>query len=186
MPMFVTVSADGRAHERRHASSVDSGSRLLRQRVQDVDRPHDIQALTQPRRHCSLRVQTEPLRIVPRTEDVDDITRRLRRRWDLGQAPAIRSVESKLGVGLSIQLVALLVDGAMVPATEQRKIRERGGASVGPVTDVMALAEANPAAREATAAVAMVERAPYRRRDRAGAGRDLDRAARSEEHTSEL
>ena len=38
----------------------------------------------------------------------------------------------------------------------------------------MALAEANPAAREATGAVAMVERAPYRRRDRARARADFD------------
>ena len=50
-------------------------------------------------------------------------------------------------------------------------------ASIGPVTDVMSLAEANPAARKAAATVAMVERAPDRRRDRAGPGRDLDRAA---------
>src|SRR5436305_40061 len=41
----------------------------------------------------------------------------------------------------------------------------------------MALAEANPAAREATAAVAMVERAPYRRWDRARTRADFDSAA---------
>ena len=41
----------------------------------------------------------------------------------------------------------------------------------------MTLAEANPAAGEAAAAVAMVERAPYRRRDRAGPRCDLDDTA---------
>ena len=41
----------------------------------------------------------------------------------------------------------------------------------------MTLAEANPAAREATAAVAMVERAPYRRRDRARTRADFDDTA---------
>src|SRR5262245_1664041 len=108
---------------------------------------------------------------------MDGMAGQLGRSRDLGQDPTVRAKESKLAVRLSIELVALLVDGAMVPATEQRKIRERGGASIGPVTDVMALAEAHPAAREATAAVAMVKRAPYRGRDRAGPGRDLDRAA---------
>src|SRR5687767_7841647 len=38
----------------------------------------------------------------------------------------------------------------------------------------MALAEWEPAARKAAAAVAMVERAPDRGRNRAGAGADLD------------
>ena len=41
----------------------------------------------------------------------------------------------------------------------------------------MTLAEANPAAREATGAVAMVERAPYRRRDRARTRADFDDTA---------
>jgi hypothetical protein len=59
-----------------------------------------------------------------------------------------------------MELVALFVDGAVMPATEQGKIRERRGAPLGPVTDVMALAEANPTAREAAAAVAMVEGPP--------------------------
>ena len=52
------------------------------------------------------------------------------------------------------------MDGAVMPATEQSEIRERGGATVGPVADVMALAEANPAAREAAAAVAMLKGPP--------------------------
>ena len=41
----------------------------------------------------------------------------------------------------------------------------------------MALAEANPAAREAAAAVSMVERAPYRRWNRARTRADFDSAA---------
>src|SRR5437016_8361324 len=41
----------------------------------------------------------------------------------------------------------------------------------------MTLAEANPAAREAAAAVAMVERAPYRGRDRARTRADFDDTA---------
>jgi len=55
--------------------------------------------------------------------------------------PAVRATESQLAVGLSLDLVALLVDGAMMTTTEQGEIRERRGASVSPVADVMTLAE---------------------------------------------
>jgi hypothetical protein len=41
------------------------------------------------------------------------------------------------------------------------------------VTDVMALPEAHATTRKATAAVAMVQRTPQRRRNRAGPGADL-------------
>jgi hypothetical protein len=67
-------------------------------------------------------------------------------------------VEPKLAIGLSLELVALLVNGAVVPATEHGEIRERGGAALGPVTDVMALADSHPAARETAAAVSVMER----------------------------
>ena len=80
------------------------------------------------------------------------------RRRDLGQQLTVRSAEAELAVGLSIELIAFFMDGAMVPATEQGEIRECGGASIGPVTDVMTLAEANPTARKATAAVPVLER----------------------------
>ena len=73
---------------------------------------------------------------------------------------AVGAAETKLAVRLSIELITLLVDGAMVTATEQSEIRKCGGPTVSPVTDVMALAEANSAAREAAAAVSVVERSP--------------------------
>src|SRR5438093_10892876 len=128
--------------------------RLARQWMQDVDRPAHVQALPQPARGGSPRVQDEPLRIVPRSQDFYRIAGHRGRRRDLGQRPAVRAAERKLAVRLSIKLVALLVNGAVVPATEQGEIRERGGAPVGPVTDVMPLAEPDPATREPTAAVA--------------------------------
>jgi hypothetical protein len=102
----------------------------------------------------------QPLRIVPRSEDRHGIAGHLRRKLDLGQKLAVRTAEPKLAVRLSIELVALLVNGAVMPATEQSEIRERGGAPLCPVTDVMSLAETNPAAREAAAAVSVVERPP--------------------------
>src|SRR5204862_736802 len=65
------------------------------------------------------------------------------------------------------------VDRAVVAATEQSEIRQRGGTALRPVTDVMALAESHATAREAAAAVPVVERPPERRGNRAGASIDL-------------
>jgi hypothetical protein len=101
-------------------------------------------------------VQAKPLCLMLRAERLHGISGYFRRRWDLGQEPTVRATEAKLAVGLSVDLVALLVDAAMVPATEQGEVRERRGAAVGPVTDVMALADSDAAARKAAAAVAMV------------------------------
>ena len=89
-----------------------------------------------------------------RCDELTGIAARQRRDGrDLG-APGV--VEASLVVDRA----AALVHGAMVAATEQGEIRERGGAAVRPVTDVMSLSEANTAAREAAAAVAVVERPP--------------------------
>jgi hypothetical protein len=118
-------------------------------------------------------VQDKSFRIVPRSQDLDSIASHLRRPRDLGQEPAVRAAKPKLAVGLPIELVALLVNGAMVAAAEQSEIRERGGAALRPVTDVMSLAESDHATREPAAAVAVVERPPEGRRDCAGPGIDL-------------
>ena len=105
-------------------------------------------------------MQDKPLRIVPRSQDLHGIGGDFGRRRDFGQKPAVRSAEPQLAVGLSIELVAVFVNGAVVPVTEQGEIRERGGAPLGPVTDVMALAESHSAARETAAAVSVMERPP--------------------------
>src|SRR2546425_5657631 len=128
--------------------------------MQDADSPAHVQAFPQPTRGRGSRVQAKPLRIVPCSEDLDRIAVRLGRKRDLGQKLTVRPAEPKLAVRLSIELVALLVDGAVMAATEQGEIRERGGAPLCPVTDVMALADTNPAAREAAAAVSVLERPP--------------------------
>ena len=107
-----------------------------------------------------MRVQVKPLRSVARSQDLHGIAAHLGRSRDPGQKSPVRAAEPKLAVRLSIDLITLLVDGAMVPATEQGEIRERGGAALSPVTDVMALSEPNSAAREAAAAVPMVQRPP--------------------------
>ena len=105
-------------------------------------------------------MQAKPLRVVARSENLHGIVRHLRRRRQLGQNLAVRAAEAKRAVGLSLELVAPLVDGAVVPATEQGEVRERGGAPLCPVPDVMSLAERQPAAGEAAAPVTVMERPP--------------------------
>jgi len=105
-------------------------------------------------------VQDKSLRIVPRSQDFHWIAGHFRKMRDLGQKPAVRAAESKLTVRLSIELIALLVNGAVMAATEHGEIRERGRAALCPVTDVISLPEPEPAAREAAAAVSVMERPP--------------------------
>src|ERR1700694_5860995 len=65
----------------------------------------------------------------------------------------------------------------MVASAQHREVRERGGTALGPVADVMALAERHSAAWKATAVVAMVERTPYRGWNRPGSRADFDDAS---------
>ena len=82
------------------------------------------------------------------------------RRWNLRKEPAVRPAEPQRAAGISIDLKAVLVDGAMVPPTEQREVRERGRAALRPMTDVMTLAETHAAPGEPAAPVPMLERPP--------------------------
>ena len=74
----------------------------------------------------------------------------------MGQRSSVRSPEPQLAVGPSFHLISLLVHGAVMAATEHREIRECGGTALSPVADVMPMTERDAAAREPTAAVAMV------------------------------
>ncbi len=141
--------------------------------MQDADRPAEIQALTQPERPRRPRVQLESLRFVSLPQSLDRISRHSRRRRDLGQDAAVRPPELERAVGLAIEVIALLVNGAMMPATEDGEVRERGRAALCPVTDVMPLAQRQSAAWEAAAPVPMVQRAPQRRGNRPRAGSDF-------------
>src|SRR5437879_2967028 len=145
--------------------------------MQDADRVADIETLSQPARHRGPRVQVDPVCLVARTQRMHGIARYRGRRRDLRHDLTVLATEAKLATRLSIEMIAFFVNGAVMPATEQGEIRERRGPAIGPVTDVMALAEANPAAREAAAAVSMVERAPYRRWNRARTRADFDDTA---------
>src|SRR2546428_712957 len=147
---------------------------LSRQGMHDVDGPAHVQALAQPARARRPRVKAEPLRVVPGPESLDGIGGYRSGRRHLWQEPPVRAAEPKLAIGLSIHLVALLVDRAVVPATEKREVRERRRAAVRPVADVVPLAEREPAAGKAAAPGSVGERPPKGPPDGPGAGADLN------------
>jgi hypothetical protein len=126
--------------------------------MQDVDRPAHVQPLAQPAGARGPWVDVQPLRGVTGSKGVRRIGRHRGRRWNLGEQPAVRPPKPQRPVRLSIDLKAFLVDRSMVPATEQREVRERRRATLSPVADVMALAEAHATAREAAAEIAVLER----------------------------
>ena len=127
--------------------------------MQDADRPADVQSLSQPSRHGRPSVKVEPLRFMPRSQYVDGISWQRNPRRNLGKKSPVRTAESQLSVGVSLDLVALFMNRAVMPTTEDSEIRQCGGATVRPMTDVVPLAEPRAAAGEAAAAIAMVERA---------------------------
>jgi hypothetical protein len=89
------------------------------------------------------------------------------------QDPTVGPSEPKLPVGESGDLIALFVDRAVVPATEEREIRQLRGPALSPVVDVMGLPYTHAAAREATPVVTIEQGAPDCRRNRPGLGRHL-------------
>ena len=85
-------------------------------------------------------METEPLRVVLLSEGLDRIGGYCGRRRYIRQGSAVRPTEGERAVGLSIHLVALLVYRAMVPATEEREVRQRGRPALRPMAHVMSLA----------------------------------------------
>src|SRR5262249_24970032 len=117
-----------------------------RKRMQYADRPAEVEAFAQPARHRCPRVNVKPLRVVSLAESLHGVGGVCRRRRDCRQELAVRSPEAERSVGLSIDLIPLLVNRTVVATTEQGEIRQRRGAAVRPVPDVMALTESHPAA----------------------------------------
>jgi hypothetical protein len=156
--------------------SVRCRSRPRGQRMQDVDRPADIQSFPQPAGARRPGVDVEVSRDVIRSEDVRRVGGHHRWRRDIRQRPPVRPPELERAVVLSIDPISLLVDRSMMPAAEQREVRERRRAALRPVAEVMTLAEWQSTAREATTAVPMVQRPPQRGRDRPGPGSDFHQA----------
>jgi len=114
---------------------------------------------------------------MPCSEIVHGIVRRLGWRRDVRYDAAIRPPETELAIRVAIDLVALLVDGTVVKATQHDQIRESGGPALRPVMNVVSLNERQPAAREAATLVTMQERPTKGRGNRASSRADLDGAA---------
>src|SRR5258708_13723757 len=64
------------------------------------------------------------------------------------------------------------MDRAVVRTAEEGEVRQYCRASVGPVTDVMALSKTDAAPGETTTAISVLKRPAQRRRDRSSAGAD--------------
>src|SRR4029077_10683630 len=142
-------------------------------RAHQADPPADVQPLPEPAGARRARVETQALRGVVCSERRDGIVERGDRRRDLYERAAVGPPELERPLGPARDGVALLVDGAMMPATEHHQVPERGRAALGPVAHVLSLPDAPVAAREAAAPVAMVQGAPERGRNRARPGADL-------------
>jgi hypothetical protein len=111
------------------------------QRVQDVNGPSDIEPFSPPARCRGVRVHVQSVRSMLHSEISHWIVRRLGRWRNVRDEATIRPAESQLAIRVAIDLVALLVDSAVVTATQHDQIRERGGPAVSPVMDVMSLDE---------------------------------------------
>ncbi len=97
---------------------------------------------------------------MPHPELFDWIDGYRHRRGHFGQRSAVRPPELEDPVGPARDLIALLVDGPVMAATEQGEIRERGRAALRPVAHVMPLHDPHLAPREAAAPVSLLQGAP--------------------------
>ena len=109
--------------------------------MQDIDRPAHIQPLPQPGGACRPCMEAESLHLVPRPECLHRISGHRDGRRHLGEEPAVWPPELERAIGHSLDLVTLLVHRAMMPPTEQREVRQRREAAVGPVPHMMSLAQ---------------------------------------------
>src|SRR4030095_15740269 len=135
---------------------------LVGERMEHVDRIANVETLAQPGGSGGPWAHRDAGRIVVNLQRARGIGWRRRRTRYIGHDPTIRAAKSQLTVRHALDAIAFLVDRAVMTAAEQHQIRQCRRAAVGPVTDVMRLAEAPVAAREATAAVAIEERASQR------------------------
>src|SRR2546423_1840403 len=77
--------------ERRGAGSGAPPRSLSRERMKDVDRVADVEALSEPARHRRACVDAQPLRVVPRAQRVDGVGGNDGGRRHVGQWSTIRS-----------------------------------------------------------------------------------------------
>ena len=67
-------------------------------------------------------MQVDPVRLVLCAQRVHGIARYRGRRRDLRHDLTVRATEAKLATRPSIELIAFFVNGAVMPATEQREV----------------------------------------------------------------
>src|SRR5712691_8710156 len=120
------------------------------------------------------RVEMQAPLLMTRAKAIDRISGHRRGTWHVGQGPTIRPPEAKRAIRPALDSIALFVHRAVMPSTEQSEVGKRGWPALRPVADVMTFGETYAAARKATASVAMVERAPQRRRNRSRPSTDFD------------
>ena len=120
--------------ERAYLRSIDA-------RMQNIDRPADIESLSTPLRTRRPRIDVDSAPDVHGPKGVNRIGGHHRHRRDVGQHSPVRPPELQRVVGLSGHLIALFVHGSVMPPTEQREIGQRRRAAGRPMTDVMPFAE---------------------------------------------
>jgi hypothetical protein len=146
------------------------GSQGVREGMEHIDRPAEVEGLPAPSRARRTRVERQPLSAMAHAQRPHRIRGHRGRGRDAGQRPPVGSPEAELAVGRTVDLVALLVHGAVVAAAEEGKVVEGGGAAVGPVAEVVALAGGDATAGEAAAAIAVEESAAQRGGEWSGCG----------------
>ena len=153
-----------------------SSQRINRLPGRCLDGPWDIPVRFPPRRSTQGVRRDAPL-AVPTHQRLDWIRRELRQWWCLEQRLSLRCEEHDLPVAVATDLVATLVDPAMMAATQEQRIVQLGLSAVRPVHDVVGVGEAEPTAWEATPTVSDVERTAERRRNRAGLATHVEHGA---------
>ena len=123
--------------------------------MQDVDRPDDIQPLPVPAWCGRVRVDVHAPRLVSSSNKLLRIASHLRRRGDIRQQTAVRPAELERASLESLDPKAFLMHGAVVTATKQHEIRERGRPALRPVADVMRLTERQSTAGKPTPLITM-------------------------------
>jgi hypothetical protein len=90
--------------------------------VQHVDGVSDVEPLSPPIRSRGPRAHDDPGSVVVRSEGADRVSRSFRRARHIRYHATIRAAEAQLTIGLSIHLIALLVDGPVMATAEQHEV----------------------------------------------------------------
>ena len=126
--------------------------------MQDIDRPAHVEPLSEPARRRRPGVDVKAVRLMPSSQRIGGLRRHCSRSRARGYQSAIRPAELQFASRLPLDLVALFMHRAVMTTAKQREIRQRRRAAVRPMADMMPLPERQTAAREATAAIAMLKR----------------------------